>query len=132
MKNVLRVGLRLLIVVVCAIVGAYLLGTNMGALLSDIRPSDNPVDKTQVLIHLGLALLGGFLLSVGGVGVSRGYISRGSISRGSITGVPLDLNSRHFAGFVNLLYFRQVADRKPLIDEPPDYPQGMDTTIAND
>lgn len=127
MKNVLRVGLRLLIVVVCAIVGAYLLGTNIGALLSDIRPSDSPVDKTQVLIHLGLALLGGFLLSVGGVGVSRGYISRGSI-----TGVPLNLNSRHFAGFVNLLYFRQVADRKPLIDEPPDYPQGMDTTIAND
>lgn len=127
MKNVLRVGLRLLIVVVCAIVGAYLLGTNIGALLSDIRPSDSPVDKTQVLIHLGLALLGGFLLSVGGVGVSRGYISRGSI-----TGVPLDLNSRHFAGFVNLLYFRQVADRKSLIDEPPDYPQGMDTTIAND
>lgn len=127
MKNVLRVGLRLLIVVVCAIVGAYLLGTNMGALLSDIRPSDNPVDKAQVLIHLGLALLGGFLLSVGGVGVSRGYISRGSI-----TGVPLNLNSRHFAGFVNLLYFRQVADRKSLIDEPPDYPQGMDTTIAND
>lgn len=127
MKNVLRISLRLLFVAVCAIVGAYLLGTNIGALLSDIRPSDSPVDKTQVLIHLGLALLGGFLLSVGGVGVSRGYISRGSI-----TGVPLDLNSRHFAGFVNLLYFRQVADRKPLIDEPPDYPQGMDTTIAND
>lgn len=127
MKNVLRISLRLLFVAVCAIVGAYLLGTNMGALLSDIRPSDSPVDKTQVLIHLGLALLGGFLLSVGGVGVSRGYISRGSI-----TGVPLDLNSRHFAGFVNLLYFRQVADRKSLIDEPPDYPQGMDTTIAND
>lgn len=127
MKNVLRISLRLLFVAVCAIVGAYLLGTNMGALLSDIRPSDSPVDKTQVLIHLGLALLGGFLLSVGGVGVSRGYISRGSI-----TGVPLNLNSRHFAGFVNLLYFRQVADRKSLIDEPPDYPQGMDTTIAND
>lgn len=127
MKNVLRISLRLLFVAVCAIVGAYLLGTNIGALLSDIRPSDSPVDKTQVLIHLGLALLGGFLLSVGGVGVSRGYISRGSI-----TGVPLDLNSRHFAGFVNLLYFRQVADRKSLIDEPPDYPQGMDTTIAND
>lgn len=127
MKNVLRISLRLLFVAVCAIVGAYLLGTNIGALLSDIRPSDSPVDKTQVLIHLGLALLGGFLLSVGGVGVSRGYISRGSI-----TGVPLNLNSRHFAGFVNLLYFRQVADRKSLIDEPPDYPQGMDTTIAND
>ncbi len=127
MKNVLRVGLRLLIVAACAIVGAYLLGTNIGALLSDVRPSDNPVDKMQILIHLGLVLLGGFLLSVGGVGVSRGYISRGSI-----TGVPLDLNTRHFAGFFNLLYFRQVVDRKPLIDEPPEYPQGMDTTIEND
>lgn len=122
MNNTLRNVLRLLIAAICAIVGAYLFGTNLGALLSYIHPSDSPVSKVQVLIHFGLVLLGGFLLSASGIWVSRGYITR----------LPLDWNSRHFAGFFKLLYFRQVADRQPIVDEPLDYPQGMDTTIEND
>ena len=121
MNNVVRIGLRLLVVAVCAIVGAYLFGVYVGALYVDFR-SGTPVDKTQVLIHLGLALLGGFLLSMAGVGVSRGYI----------IAAPPRYYSGPFWGLFSLLYFRQKVDKQPLVDEPPDYPQGMDTTIEND
>lgn len=132
MKTVLLGILRLLVAAVCIIAGAYLLGSYGGALLFDLRQSDSPVDKMQVLIHLGLALLGGFLLSIGATNLTRNVNPRGGYISGGYINQEPPLRSGGMWGLYNLLYFRQMVDKQPLVDEAPDYPQGMQTTIKND